>query len=241
MYVDIFLVTVGKSILIYLLGILISKLIGIKLISQVNFFDFIMAVSIGSMIAKIIIDKDYVVFSGLVALMAFTFLTVLTSYINMKSYKIRGIINAKTTILVENGCIIDKNLKKVRISINELMMDLRVKDVFNLEDVQFAILESNGKVSVMVKAEKKPATAEDLNLKVKSGSLINDIIIDGKILEKNLKVVNINHSWLKSQFKKENIENVEEVFYAGIDKDKKLIISKKCKKDYDTKKKYAVE
>ena len=90
-----------------------------------NFFDFIVGVSIGSMIAKIIIDKDHVVFSGIVALITFALLTISTSYLNLKSYSARRIINAKTLILVENGRIIDKNLKRLRITINELMMKLR--------------------------------------------------------------------------------------------------------------------
>lgn len=148
MYASILINTIIKGILIYILALILSKLIGIKIISQMNFFDFIMGVSMGSMIAKIIIDKDHVVFSGTVALITFTLLTIVSSYLNLKSYTARRIMNAKTLILVENGRIIDKNIKKLRITINELMMKLREKDVFNLEDVQFAIMESNGELSV---------------------------------------------------------------------------------------------
>ena len=93
---------------------------------------------------------------------------------------------------VENGRIIDKNLKRLRITINELMMKLREKDVFNLEDVQFAIMESNGQLSVLIKANKQPITPYDMELKVKSSSLVNDIIIDGKIVDKNIKIAGID-------------------------------------------------
>lgn len=158
MYSTILFSTIIKCILIYILGLILSKLIGIKIISQMNFFDFIMAVSVGSMIAKIIIDKDHVVFSGIIALIIFTLLTIATSYLNLKSYMARRIINAKTLILIENGRIIDKNMKRLRLTINELMMKLREKDVFNLEDVQFAIMESNGQLSVLIKSNKKPIT-----------------------------------------------------------------------------------
>lgn len=241
MYTSILISTIIKSILIYILALILSKLIGIKIISQINFFDFIVGISIGSMIAKIIIDKDHVVFSGLVALIMFTLLTIATSYLNLKSYTARSIINAKTLILVENGRIIDKNIKKLRITINELMMKLREKDIFSLEDVQFAIMESNGKLSVLIKADKKPVTPYDMDLKVKGLSLLSDIIIDGKIRDKNLKIAGIDKKWLQSELKKKKINNIEDVFYAGVDKNKKLIISEKYPDDFNPEDKFGIE
>lgn len=241
MYSSILFSTIIKGILIYILALILSKLIGIKIISQMNFFDFIVGVSVGSMIAKIIIDKDHVVFSGIVALITFALLTISTSYLNLKSYSARRIINAKTLILVENGRIIDKNLKRLRITINELMMKLREKDVFNLEDVQFAIMESNGQLSVLIKANKKPITPYDMDLKVKSSSLVNDIIIDGKIVDKNLKIAGIDKKWLQSELKKKSINNIEEVLYAGVDKNKKLIISKKYPDDFNPENRFGIQ
>ena len=241
MYSSILFSTIIKGILIYVLALILSKLIGIKIISQMNFFDFIVGVSVGSMIAKIIINKDHVVFSGIVALVTFALLTILTSYLNLKSYSARRIINAKTLILVENGRIIDKNMKRLRITINELMMKLREKDVFNLEDVQFAIMESNGQLSVLIKANKKPITPYDMELKVRSSSLVNDIIIDEKTVDKNLKIAGIDEKWLQSELKKKNINNFEEVFYAGVDQNKKLIISKKYPDDFNPENKFGIE
>ncbi|MGG7078562.1 DUF421 domain-containing protein [Clostridium sardiniense] len=241
MYISILFSTIIKGILIYVLALILSKLIGIKIISQMNFFDFIVGISIGSMIAKIIIDKDHVVFSGITALIVFTLLTIATSYLNLKSYTARRVINAKTLILVENGRIIDKNIKRLRITINELMMKLREKDVFSLEDVQFAIMESNGKLSVLIKADKKPVTPYDMDLKVKSFSLLNDIIIDGKIIDKNLKIAGIDKKWLQSELKRRKINNIEEIFYAGVDKNKKLTISEKYPDDFNPEDKFGIE
>lgn len=241
MYSTILFSTIIKCILIYVLAVILSKLIGIKIISQMNFFDFIMAVSVGSMIAKIIIDKDHVVFSGIIALVTFTLLTIATSYLNLKSYTARRIINAKTLILIENGRIIDKNMKRLRITVNELMMKLREKDVFNLEDVQFAIMEGNGQLSVLIKANKKPITPYDVDLKVKSPSLINDIIINGKIIDKNLQIAGINKKWLQSELKKKSINNIENVFYAGVDQNKKIIISEKYPDDFNPENKFGIE
>lgn len=241
MYGSIFVSTIVKGILIYILALFLSKLIGVKIISQMNFFDFIVGISFGSIIAKIIIDKDHVVFSGIIALIIFTLLTISTSYLNLKSYAARRIINAKTLILVENGRIVDKNMRKLRLTINELMMKLREKDVFNLEDVQFAIMESNGQLSVLIKANKKPITPDDMNLKVKSLSLINDIIIDGKIIDKNLEIAGIDQNWLQSELKRKIINNIEDIFYAGIDQNKKLIISQKYPDDFNIENKFGIE
>lgn len=241
MSISILISTIVKGIFIYVLALVLSKSIGVKIISQMNFFDFVMGVSMGSMIAKIIIDKDHVVFSGIVALIIFTLLTVATSYLNLKSYAARKLINAKTVMLIENGRIMDKNMKRLRITINELMMKLREKDVFNLEDVQFAIMESNGQLSVAIKAHKKPITPYDMDLKVKSVSILNDIIMDGKIVDKNLEIANIDKKWLQSELKKKNITNVEDVFYAGIDQNKKLIISKRYPADFNPENKFGLE
>lgn len=241
MYSSILVITIVKGILIYVLALFLSKLIGVKIISQMNFFDFIMGISVGSMIAKIIIDKDHVVFSGVVALITFTLLTVSTSYLNLKSYTVRRLINNKTLMLIENGRIIDKNLKRLRITVNELMMKLREKDVFNLEDVQFAIMESNGQLSVAIKANKKPITPYDMDLKVKSVSLLKDVIIDGKIIDKNLEIADIDTKWLQSELKKKNINNIEKVFYAGIDQNRKLIISEKYPNEFNPENQFGIE
>ena len=206
-----------------------------------NFFDFIMGISAGSMIAKIIIDKDHVVFSGIIALIVFTLLTIGINYLNLKSYVVRKLMNAKALILVENGRIVDKNMKKLRITINELMMKLREKDVFSLEDIQFAIMESNGELSVLIKSNKKPVTPYDMDLKVKDLYLLNDIIIDGKIIEKNLEIAGIDKKWLQSELKKKSINNIEEVFYAGVDPNKKLTISKKYPDDFIPENRFGVK
>lgn len=241
MYSSILFITIIKCILIYILSLILSKLIGIKIISQMNFFDFIMGVSVGSMIAKIVIDKDHVVFSGITALLMFTALTIATSYLNLKSYTARRMMNAKTLILIENGRIIDKNVRKLKITVNELMMKLREKDVFNLEDVQFAIMERNGQLSVLIKANKKPVTPYNMELNVKNSSLLNDIIIDGKIIDKNLKIAGIDKKWLQYEIKKKNINNIEDIFYAGVDKNKKLIISEKYPNNFNPESKFGVE
>ena len=120
-------------------------------------------------------------------------------------------------------------------------MKLREKDVFRLEDVQFALMESNGQVSVLIKANKKPVTPYHMDLKVKNISLLNDIIIDGKIIDKNLAIAGISKKWLQSELKKKSINNIEDVYYAGVDENKKLTISEKYPDDFNPENKFGIE
>lgn len=219
--------TIIKGFFIYFLALFLSRVVGKKIITQMNFFDFILGVSMGSIIADALIDKEYPAVSEVTALILFTILTIIISYISIKSFKFRKIIASEPVILIKNGVLIDKNIRKLRLTVNEVLMKLREKDVFNLEDVEYAILERDGQISVLVKADKSYVTPYDMKLKVKSSGILRDIIIDGNIIEKNLKIVGIDKNWLEAHLKSNNIKNVSEVFYAGIDSNKKLNISKR--------------
>ena len=238
---NVYLVTIIKIVAIYLLSLFLSRKVGTKLISHMNFFDLIMSVSMASMIAAIIIDKDSATISGIIALILFSILTIVTSYVSIKSFRLRKILNSEPVILVDNGRILDMNMKKLRITINELMMKLREKHTFNLSDVEYAIMERDGKLSVLVKAESKPIVPKDINIEVKSSGLLNDIIIDGKIIERNLAIAGVDKEWLENRLKVNKISSVSDVFYAGIDKNKKLTISKRCSNNFKSENRYGIE
>ena len=238
---DIILKTILKAIVIYFLALVLTKFVGRKIITKMNFFDFVMGVSMGAMITNAAIDKEARFISAVTTLIVFTILAIAIDYISTKNFLVRKIINYEPVIVIENGIIIDKNLKKLRITVNELMMKLREKDKFSLDEVEFAIMEGDGQMSVLAKADKKAVTPYDMKVKVRSSGLLKDIIIDGKIIENNLKVAEINKEWLENELKEHKIKNISEVFYAGIDSNKKLNISKKYPSDYKVDKKYGIE
>ncbi|OOM77423.1 hypothetical protein CLPUN_23220 [Clostridium puniceum] len=221
------LITIIKGVGIYILAIFLTRNIGRKLISQMNFFDFIMGVSMGSIVANAIIDKEFPSISATTALILFSILTIVTGYLSMKSVTIGKLINSEPVTLVENGNIVDKNMKKTKLTINELKMKLREKSAFSLADVEFAIMETDGQLSVLPKADKKPLTPYNIKVKVTSSGLEKDIIIDGTIIEENLRSAGLDKEWLKSELNKKNIKESSDVFYAGLDNNKKLYISKK--------------
>lgn len=221
------LMTIIKCVGVYILAIFLTKSIGRKLISQMNFFDFIMGVSMGSIVASAVVDKQFGAISAITALILFCILTIVTGYLSMKSLKIRKIINSEPINLVKNGTIIEKNMKKNKLTINELMMKLREKNMFHLADVEFAIMETDGELSVLPKADKKPLTPYNMKVKVTSSGIDKDIIIDGIVIDENLKNIGLDKEWLKSELNKQNIKEISEVFYAGVDNTQKLYISKR--------------
>ncbi len=239
--VDNVISTVLRSVAVYCLALLLARLIGRKLISQMTFFDFIVGISMGSIVANAMIGKEASTLSSVIALITMSMLTIGIAYVHMKSFKARKIMNSEPTTIVHNGIIIEENMKNIRLTINELMMKLREKNAFNLADIEFAIMETDGQLSVLSKADKRPVTPEQMNIKVNSTGLMKDIIIDGVLMEENLKGTELDKSWVISQLKRQDIKDIYEVFYAGMDESKILYISKRPKKKKELHGQYGIE
>jgi len=219
-----------RSISAYITLLILGRLIGRKLISRITFFDFLVGVTIGSLAVRMALGSEDSLLLAIISAIVITILVLITDYLNIKSFNFRKLIDGKPVILISNGKILDYNLKKVRITINKLMMKLREKDIFNAEDVEFAIIESDGEISVLPKSNKQPITTEDLNMSTNYKGLTSDIIIDGKIMYDNLKCTNYDEQWVKKQLKSHNINDVQDVFYAGVDTSGNLYFSTKTKK-----------
>ena len=239
--VDNIISTVLRSVAVYCLALLLARLIGRKLISQMTFFDFIVGISMGSIVANAMIGKEATTLSSVIALITMSMLTIGIAYVHMKSFKARKIMNSEPTTIVHNGIIIEENMKNIRLTINELMMKLREKNAFNLADVEFAIMETDGQLSVLSKADKRPVTPDQMNIKVTSTGLMKDIIIDGVLMEENLKAAEIDKNWVNSQLKTQDIKDISEVFYAGMDNGKILYISKRPNKKKESHGQYGIE
>ncbi|MGE5582868.1 MAG: DUF421 domain-containing protein [Bacillota bacterium] len=207
---------------ILILGLVI--LIGRKLLSQITFFDFIVGVTIGATTANVALGPKEVSITGSIILVTLTILTVLTGFIRLWSFKARKVIDSGPITVIANGKIMADNLARSRVTLNELTMLLREKNIFNLNDVEFAILEADGKMSVLPKSQKKPVTPADLNIPTKYGGLMKDLIMDGHVLKENLADAHFNEEWLIGQLKEKNLE-LNEVFYAGLDSEGNLYLS----------------
>jgi uncharacterized membrane protein YcaP (DUF421 family) len=233
--------TIVRTSTVYVLAILLARLMGRKLISQMTFFDFVVGVSMGSLSANAMIGSSRSLLSSVTSLVVISLLAIGTSYLHIKSFKARKLIDSEPVTLVENGVIVEENIKRIRMTINELTMKLREKNAFNLADVEFAIMEMDGQLSVLPKADKKPLTPFHINLQTTSTGLTKDIIIDGNLMKENLKGTGLNEQWLNSQLKRQKVNSISEVFYAGIDNNKNLYISKKNASNKEGHGKYGIE
>lgn len=169
---------------------ILTKLMGNKQISQLNFFDYIIGISIGSIAAEMATTTDRPHHFFVLAMVIYTIITVLITYIARKSIAMRRFFNGTPVPLVENGKIIEKNLVKAGFDVNDLLTELRYAGYFNIEDVQYALEETDGRVSIIPRPSARPATCEDLKITDAKPTLPqSDVIIDGKIMTNNLKSV----------------------------------------------------
>jgi uncharacterized membrane protein YcaP (DUF421 family) len=213
------------SILGYGVTLLFSRILGRKLISQMTFFDFVLGVAIGSAVVNAGMPNTSL--SGFIVLIVIFILTLLLDFAHLKSFFFRKVLESEPVVVVENGKIVNQNMKKIRLTVEELMMMLREKNAFNIGDVEFAVLEFDGKLSVQPKSQKLPVTPSDLKLSTPYVGITRDIIIDGNIMAENLKAVRLDENWLQRQIRVNGIQEIRDVFYAGLDTSGNLYISKK--------------
>ncbi|GIM27995.1 DUF421 domain-containing protein [Clostridium polyendosporum] len=218
-----------RSISSYIILLILGRLIGRKLISRITFFDFLVGVTIGSVAVRMALGSEDSLFLAIISAAIITILVIITDYLHIKSFKFRKLIGGEPIILIKNGNILDYNLKKSKVTINDLIMQLREKDIFNIGDVEFAVMEIDGELSVLPKPNKQPITTGDLNILRTYKGLTSDVIIDGKIIYDNLKYTNYDEYWLRKQLKTHNIKDVKDVFYAGLDTSGNLYVSPKKK------------
>ncbi|QUH18500.1 DUF421 domain-containing protein [Alkaliphilus sp. B6464] len=220
---------VFRSFCAYIILLILGRIIGRKLISRITLFDFIVGVLLGSTAVRIALGSKESPFLATISVIVITILVVITDYINIKSINFRKLVNGKPIMLVSNGKLLDYNLKKARVTINELLAQLREKGIFNINDVDIAFIETDGELTVLPKADRQPVTTGDLNISTNYVGLMIDIIIDGKIMYNNLKYTNHDEQWVRKQLKTYNITDAEDVFYAGLNSTGVLYVSKKTK------------
>jgi uncharacterized membrane protein YcaP (DUF421 family) len=151
------------------------------------------------------------------AVLVFSLLQIVLSHTSQKSIKFRKIVNGSPRVLIEKGKIMEENLVKERITITELMAKLRERNAYKLADVETAILEVDGQISVQLKAEKLPVTPADMNIKVQSSGLPRLVIEDGNILGESLKDLKLTRAWLLSKLAEQNIHDPSSVMIAQVD------------------------
>lgn len=211
---------------------ILTKLMGNREISQLTTFDYINGITIGSIAAEMATALEDSFWPPFIAMLVYATVIILFSFVSNKSIAIRRILTGTPLILYQNGTFYRENFKKSRMDLNEFFVQCRSKGFFNIADVQSAVLEPNGQISFLPISLKRPATPEDLNLQPQEEKPTYNLIIDGYILEHNLKAVGRDQNWLKQQLNQQNIKNVSDVFLATFDNNDNLSVYTKTEKKF---------
>lgn len=211
-----------------------TKLMGNKQMSQLNMFDYINGITIGSIAAEMAIAKDFKDFVvTLAAIAVYGLVGFFLSEITMKSIKCRRFFSGEACLLIEKGKIYKSNLKKAKLDINDLLTMARCEGYYNISDVQYAVMENNGKVSFLAKSEKRPVNPSDINISPQPEGILSNVIIDGKVLSQNLRKTGKEEQWLKNQLSIQGFGSPEDVILAAVDENGKLFCFEMIEKKND--------
>ncbi len=191
-----------RSILIYIIVLVVMRLMGKREIGQLQPFELVISIMIADLAATPIANSGIPLTNGIIPILGLLVMDLLISIFNMKSLKFRQLISGKPSILIYRGKIDERNLKKERFTINELQERLRDNNIMNLGDVEYAILETSGQINVIQKPSKRAAIPEDFGIEPDYEGISYDLVIDGKIMYDNLKILEKDYKWLKTQVNK---------------------------------------
>ncbi|REE84327.1 uncharacterized membrane protein YcaP (DUF421 family) [Paenibacillus taihuensis] len=202
------------SAVIFLL--LMTKLLGKRQVTELSVFEYITGISIGNIAAYISLDTDAQWYLGFLALGVWVAVSLGIEMLQLKSKRVRNWIDGTPTVLIQKGKILEKNLKRERLTTDELLQQLRTKDAFNVDQVEFAVMESSGAINVLLKSEYQPLTPKTLGMRVPAEHEPKPVIMDGKVLHDTLEQRGYNFNWLVKELKKSDLQ-VEDVFLAQMD------------------------
>ncbi len=220
------IITFIRVVIIYIIVLFAMRLMGKREIGQLQPFELAIAIMIADLAAVPMADLGLPITSGIIPIFALLVMHLLISYINMKSIFARQVICGKPKILIFRGKIDEKALKKEGVTINELQERLRGENIFNIADVEYAILETSGQISVVQKPDKRTTIPADFNILPKYEGIPYDLVIDGKIMTDNLKAIGKDYNWLKKQVKKFGI-NPEQALIVTYNGSEQMFCQKK--------------
>ncbi len=224
-----------RTILILIILFFITKMMGKKQISELNFFDYVVGITIGSIAADISLDIEKDMLAGIAALFIYGFISYIISFVSIKSILARRFFIGVPTVLVEKGKIIESGLKKSKIDVNDLLMEARENGYFNLDEIDYALMEVNGNISFLPKEKEKPVTKKDMKIKCNNEGLTVNAIIDSKYMANNMKAINKDKEWLDHELKVNGYDNYDNILLATIDNNYKVTIyEKNVKPDKNT-------
>ena len=208
------LMVLVRGIIGFFTLLIFTRILGKQQVSQLTFFDYVVGITIGSTASSLTTDLTSRAWPHWVGLITWVVLCFILQLITLKSKTAEKFLDGEPTIVITDGKILEESMKKFRYTIGDLLAQLRDKDIFDLADVAYAVLEKDGKLSILKKPECEPVTPKDLNIKTSAASIDVEIIYDGSIVQENLVTINRNERWIMNNLKKRGINDASEVFLA---------------------------
>ena len=205
-----------RTIILYMIVLIVMRFMGKREIGQLQPFELAISIMIADLATIPMADTGIPITNGIIPILGLLVMHLLISLINLKSIKLRAVICGKPSILIYRGKINEKNLKKERFTINELEERLRGENIFNLGDVEYAILETSGQITVIPKPNKRGTTPEDFDIMPEYEGISYDLVVDGIVMNDNLKILEKDYNWLVTQLEPYNIKP-EEALVVTID------------------------
>ncbi|MCL6590732.1 MAG: DUF421 domain-containing protein [Firmicutes bacterium] len=218
-----------RAAILYLVVVLIVRIMGKHQIGQLQPYELVITIMISELAAVPMQDPDIPLINGIIPILTLLLIQISLSFLSLKSDFARRIICGGPSILIENGKINERELARIRYNVSDLLEQLRLKDFFNIADVEYAILETSGKLSVIPKSQKRPATPEDLQLPTEYEGLPVPLIVDGVLLRHNLQRIHQDQAWLEEELRKSGFTSPREVLLASLDTSGKLYFQGKEK------------
>ncbi|MGN7352163.1 DUF421 domain-containing protein [Paenibacillus amylolyticus] len=212
-----------RSIIAFLTLIIYTRVLGKQQMGNLTYFDYINGITIGSIAGTFATDLSSKAWIHFVALTIFTLITIIFQFITMKSRTLSKLMDSDPTLVIQNGKILEQNLHKMRVKFDELTVMLRQKDVFDITTLDYAIMEPDGSLSVVLKPEHQPVTAKDMHMHPPKSKLMTELIIDGVLIKQNLYERHKDIQWLTEQLKKKKV-TIQDIAFAAILPNDKLYI-----------------
>ncbi len=206
-----------RTLILYTATVVFLRIMGKRQIGQLQPYELVVIIMISELAAVPMQNTGVPLINGLVPIFVLFASEVTLSFISLKSERARGIICGKPSILIQNSRIMEEEMRKIRYNINDLLEQLRAKDVTNIADVEYAILETSGQLSVVLKSDRRPVQPKDLNIAPPYEGLPVTLVMDGHIIHENLHKSNKDIMWLLGELGKSGINNYKDILFASLD------------------------
>ncbi|MFZ3102794.1 MAG: DUF421 domain-containing protein [Desulfitobacteriaceae bacterium] len=206
-----------RTFILYALVVIVLRVLGKRQIAQLQPFELASVIMISELASVPSENVGIPLISGIIPILVLLLAGVTLSYLSLKSEKARFILCGTPIILIDKGKILESELKKMRYNMSDLLEQLRIKNMPNISDVEYAILETNGELSVIPKSQKRPTIPEDFQIATKYEGLPLTLVMDGQAHLENMKKANVNTQWLEQEIKKQKLTSIDQVLLASLD------------------------